>query len=60
MAKSRSQRLRELVDRKGEVANRDVVKALRVSPATAHRLLHALAVGEVLERHGRGPAQPSG
>lgn len=56
MAKSRAERLRELVDRRGQVANRDVVDALRVSPATAHRLLHALVVGEVLERHGKGPA----
>ncbi len=56
MPKSRPERLCDLVDRRGEVANRDVVKALRVSAATAHRLLHALVVGEVLQRHGRGPA----
>ncbi len=51
----RSPRLRALVDRLGDVANRDVVAALRVSPATSHRLLHALVVSGVLERHGKGP-----
>ena len=56
MPKTRAERLRDLVDRRGEVANRDVVKALRISSATAHRLLHALVTGEVLERHGKGPA----
>ena len=56
MARTRAERLRELVDRRGEVANRDVTKALRVSSATAHRLLHAMVVGEVLERRGKGPA----
>ena len=56
MPGSRSDRLRNLVDRRGEVANRDVVKALGVSPATAHRLLHALVLAEVLERRGRGRA----
>jgi anti-sigma regulatory factor (Ser/Thr protein kinase) len=49
-------RLRALVDARGEVANRDVALALRVSPATSHRLLRALVTGGVLERHGRGPA----
>jgi anti-sigma regulatory factor (Ser/Thr protein kinase) len=56
MPGSRSDRLRKLVDRRGEVANRDVVKALGVSPATAHRLLHALVLAEVLQRRGRGRA----
>jgi anti-sigma regulatory factor (Ser/Thr protein kinase) len=56
MPGSRFDRLRNLVDRRGEVANRDVVKALGVSPATAHRLLHALVLAEVLERRGRGRA----
>ncbi len=47
-------RVRALADRRGEVQNRDVAAALRVSPATAHRLLQALVVGGVLQRHGRG------
>jgi len=49
-------RLRALVERRGEVANRDVAAALRVSPATSHRMLRALVTSDVLERHGRGPA----
>jgi anti-sigma regulatory factor (Ser/Thr protein kinase) len=49
-------RVRVLVDRLGEAGNRDVVGALHVSPATSHRLLRALVVSGVLERHGRGPA----
>ena len=49
-------RLRRLVDRRGEVRNADVVRTLHVSPATAHRLLHALVVGGSLERYGRGRA----
>jgi anti-sigma regulatory factor (Ser/Thr protein kinase) len=48
--------LRELVDRKGEVANRDVVQALGVSPATSHRMLRAAVDGGMLEAHGRGRA----
>lgn len=52
----RAARLRALVDRAGEVGNADVARALRVSPATSHRLLRALVLGGVLERHGRGPA----
>jgi len=48
-------KVRALVARLGEVANRDVVRALRVSPATSHRLLRALVVSGVLERQGRGP-----
>jgi anti-sigma regulatory factor (Ser/Thr protein kinase) len=52
----RVDRLRALVDRKGEVANRDVAGALGVSPATAQRLLHALVTGGVLERRGKGRA----
>jgi anti-sigma regulatory factor (Ser/Thr protein kinase) len=49
-------RVRHLADRRGEVTNRDVVAALRVSPATAHRLLQALVVGGSLERIGQGRA----
>lgn len=49
-------RLRRLVDRRGEVQNRDVVHALAVSPATAHRLLQALVTGGILERLGKGRA----
>jgi anti-sigma regulatory factor (Ser/Thr protein kinase) len=52
----RVDRLRALVDRRGEVANRDVAAALGVSPATAQRLLHALVTGGVLERRGKGRA----
>ena len=49
-------RLRDLVDHKGEVANRDVVRALGVSPATSHRFLRAAVAGGILECHGRGRA----
>jgi anti-sigma regulatory factor (Ser/Thr protein kinase) len=49
-------RVRALVDRRGEVQNRDVAAGLRVSPATAHRVLQALVLGGVLERHGKGRA----
>jgi anti-sigma regulatory factor (Ser/Thr protein kinase) len=49
-------RVRRLVDRRGAVQNRDVVRALSVSPATAHRLLQALVTGGVLERLGKGRA----
>src|SRR5262245_19148672 len=49
-------RLRRLVDRRGEVQNRDVVHALQVSPATAHRFLQALVTTGVLERPGAGRA----
>ena len=48
--------VRVLVGRLGEAGNRDVVRALHVSAATSHRLLRALVVSGVLERHGRGPA----
>src|SRR3990172_2459682 len=51
-----AERVRQLVDRRGEVQNRDVASALRVSPATAHRLLQALVVGGSLQRHGKGRA----
>jgi anti-sigma regulatory factor (Ser/Thr protein kinase) len=51
-----AERLRRLVDRRGEVQNRDIVRALRVSPATAHRLCQALTTGGILERRGRGRA----
>ncbi len=49
-------RIRMLVETRGEVSNRDVVAALRVSPATSHRLLRALVTSRILERQGRGPA----
>lgn len=49
-------RVRRLVDRRGAVHNRDVAAALRVSPATAHRLLRALVTSGVLERRGKGRA----
>src|SRR5262245_3718203 len=51
-----AEKLRALVDREGVVANRTVVRGLRVSPATAHRLLRALVVAGTLEVRGRGPA----
>lgn len=49
-------RVRALVGKRGDVANRDVVAALHVSPATAHRVLQALVTAGALERHGRGRA----
>jgi anti-sigma regulatory factor (Ser/Thr protein kinase) len=49
-------RVRALVERRGEVANRDVAVALGVSSPTSHRVLRALVVAGVLERHGKGPA----
>jgi anti-sigma regulatory factor (Ser/Thr protein kinase) len=49
-------RVRRLADRRGEIQNRDVVNALHVSPATAHRLLQALVTGGGLERLGKGRA----
>lgn len=51
-----AERVRRLVDRRGAVQNRDVAAGLGVSPATAHRLLQALVLGGVLERHGKGRA----
>ena len=51
-----AERVTRLVDRAGEVQNRDVVRTLGVSPATAHRLLQALVVGGILERRGKGRA----
>jgi len=48
--------LRALIERVGEIANRDVVKALKISAATSHRLLAALVTSGVLERHGKGRA----
>src|SRR5436309_13771508 len=50
------ERVRRLVDRRGEIQNRDVVRALHVSPATAHRVLQALVTGGILERRGKGRA----
>src|SRR3989442_13622900 len=49
-------RVRALVDRRGTIRNRDVVGALGVSAATAHRLLQALVTSGILERHGKGRA----
>jgi anti-sigma regulatory factor (Ser/Thr protein kinase) len=49
-------RVRQLVDRRGEIQNSDVASALGVSPATAHRLLQALVLGGALQRHGKGRA----
>ncbi|MGH7893854.1 MAG: STAS-like domain-containing protein [Candidatus Binatia bacterium] len=51
-----AERVRRLVERLGEAQNRDVVRALRVSPATAHRLFRALTTGGILERRGQGRA----
>jgi len=45
--------VRALADRRGAIRNRDVVEALGVSAATAHRLLQALVLSGVLERHGQ-------
>lgn len=52
----RVQRVRQMVGNRGEVQNRNVARALRVSPATAHRLLQALVVGGTLQRIGQGRA----
>jgi anti-sigma regulatory factor (Ser/Thr protein kinase) len=60
MTTNAGERVRQLVDRRGEVQNRDVARALRVSPATAHRLLQALVVGGTLQRRGKGPASRYG
>src|SRR4030095_5437005 len=49
-------RVRHLVDQRGWVQNRDVAAALRVSSATAHRLLQALGLSGVLERREKGRA----
>jgi predicted ArsR family transcriptional regulator len=54
------ERIRALLDRKGSLANRDVAAALRISPATSHRMLRALVTAGVLELHGRGPASRYG
>jgi len=51
-----AEQVRALADRRGAVANRDVVRALGVSAATAHRLLQALVVSGALERQGKGRA----
>jgi anti-sigma regulatory factor (Ser/Thr protein kinase) len=55
-ATTSAERVRRLVERRGEVQNRAVARALRVSPATAHRLLQGLTTGGILERLGRGRA----
>jgi len=52
----KDERLLALVERLGEVGNRDVARTLRVSPATSHRLLRALVMGGVLEPRGQGRA----
>jgi len=49
-------RIRALLDKLGEGANRDVARALRVTPATAHRALQAMVAGGALELCGRGRA----
>ncbi len=54
MAEAASEKVRRLVDRHGEIQNRDVARALRVSAATAHRLLQALVLAGSLERRGKG------
>lgn len=51
-----AERVRQLAARRGEIQNRDLARALRVSPATAHRVLQALVVGGTLERTGKGRA----
>jgi anti-sigma regulatory factor (Ser/Thr protein kinase) len=49
-------RIRSLVDRHGVVSNHDVVRALGVSAATAHRLLRSLVVTGALVLEGKGRA----
>src|SRR5262245_13034389 len=51
---ARADRIRALVDRTGAVTNRDVVRLLGGSAATAHRRLRALVLAGTLELHGRG------
>src|SRR5262245_13081243 len=51
-----AERVRRLVDRRGEVQNHDLVTALGISPATAHRMLQALVVAGTLQRDGKGRA----
>lgn len=51
-----AEQIRGWIDRRGEVANRDVVRGLGVSAATAHRLLRALVTAGAVELRGRGPA----
>lgn len=51
-----AEKVRQLVDRRGEVQNRDVAGTLDVSAATAHRLLQALVLAGSLERQGKGRA----
>lgn len=52
----RVERIRALLERRGTVANREVARALRLSPATTHRLLRALVLVGLLEPRGVGPA----
>lgn len=54
--RSPAERIRQLADQRGTISNREVVRALSVSPATAHRLLQALVTAGALEREGRGRA----
>lgn len=49
-------RVRRLVDRHGEIQNRELVAALGVSSATAHRVLQALVLSGSLQRDGKGRA----
>jgi DNA-binding IclR family transcriptional regulator len=47
-------KIRSLVTDEGEISNRDLVKHLKVSAATSHRLLQGLVMAGVLERRGKG------
>ena len=51
-----AEKLRQLVQERGEVANRDVAARLGISAATSHRLLRAFVTAGILERHGAGRA----
>jgi anti-sigma regulatory factor (Ser/Thr protein kinase) len=53
---SPAERIRQLADQRGTISNREVVAALGVSSATAHRLLQALVTAGALAREGRGRA----
>jgi anti-sigma regulatory factor (Ser/Thr protein kinase) len=54
--KDAAEKVRALLEELGEAANRDVVEALGISPATSHRLLSAMTTSGVLERQGKGRA----
>jgi anti-sigma regulatory factor (Ser/Thr protein kinase) len=49
-----AQKVRALVEKSGEIANRDVARGLGISPATSHRLLSAMVTSGILERQGKG------